>query len=106
MKKLQGVTLEEAYRYVLQRGFGRWMIKGNYMNIEEPVIGDNVETWMFLGESIFILGLSVEIEGFKVMASTTDFIDIWPNVKMKYPELFKEGVKGELYLIPSIASRH
>lgn len=100
MQRLHEVTLEEAHGHVMQRGFGRWTIKGNYMDVQNPVIGSNVETWVFLGESIFIFGLCVEVEGYKVMASTTDFIDIWPTVKMKYPQLFKEDMKGELCLIP------
>ena len=99
MERVQNVTLEEAYRRVLQRGFGRWKASGNYMNIE-PISGENVETWVFLGESIFILGLSVEKEGFNVMASRVDFMDIWLYVKEKYPQLFQEGVKGDLCLIP------
>lgn len=100
MKQFQDVTLEEAYRYVQQHGFGRWMTKGNFMDIENLVIGENVETWVFLGEAIFIFGLSVEVENNKVMASPTDFIDIWPTVKTKYCRLFKEQVKGDLCLIP------
>ena len=100
MRILKDITLEEAYRHVQECGFGRWMTKGNYMDIETPVIGDNVETWVFLGEAIFIFGLSVEVDDYKVMASPTDFIDIWPTVKTKYCRLFKDKVKGELCLIP------
>lgn len=101
MKRLEyDVTLEEAYQHVKTRSFGLWKTAGNYMNIEYCVKGKNVETLVFMGESIFLLGLSVEKEGFNVMASGVDFVDIWPSVKMKYPQLFQEGVKGELSLIP------
>ena len=100
MERLQDVTLTQAYEYVRKRSFGLWKVKGNYMKVEIPISGENVETLMFLGESIFILALSVEKEGFNVMASRADFIDIWPSVKAKYPELFEENVKGELCLIP------
>lgn len=98
-RRIQDITLEDAYRHVLQGSYGRWKIPGNYMNIETPISGNNVETWVFLGQSIFIFGLSVEKENLKVMASPTDFIDIWPSVKVKYPQLFQEAVKGELCLI-------
>lgn len=100
MDRIQDVTLEEAYQYVQERCFGLWKTSGNYMNTEILVSGKNVETLVFMGESIFILGLSVEKEGLNVIASRVDFIDIWPSVRVKYPQLFQEEVKGELCLIP------
>lgn len=100
MEWLQNVTLVEAYEQVKRNGFALWKVEGNYMNVQTPVTGNNMETWVFLGESIFLLGLSVESQGFNVMASRVDFIDVWFSVKEKYPQLFQEGVKGELHLIP------
>ena len=100
MTRVQDVTLAEAYKHVQKSCFGLWKIKGNYMNIETPPNTTNAETLVFLGESIFILGLSVEKKGFGSMGSKTDFIDIWPSVRIKYPQLFQDGLKGDLYLIP------
>ena len=100
MERIPDVALEEAYHHVQGRCFGLWKIKGNYMNVETPPNTNNEETLVFLGESIFILGLSVENKGFSSMGSRTDFLDIWPDVKIKYPQLFQEGIKGDLCLIP------
>ena len=100
MERRQNVTLEEAYELVKQRAFARWSTRGNYMNVKIPIKGENVETIVFLGDSIFIVGLSVEKEGLKVMGSRVDFIDIWPSVKAKYPQLFHDGLKGDLCLTP------
>lgn len=101
MKQLLGVTLEEARKHVInEAAFGYWRTKGDYMNIEPIINGKNAETWVFLGDSIFIFGLSAEIDGIKKMANLTDFIDIWPSVRTKYPQLFQNEVVGDLCLIP------
>lgn len=100
INRLYDITLEDAYKQVFRKcAYGRWNVKGNYMNIDIPRDIQNVETWVFLGESIFILGLSAEKDGMKVMVSLTDFMDIWQTVKMKYPQLFQENVKGDLCTI-------
>ncbi len=100
MERLQNVTLEEAHEYVKTNSFALWIISGNYMNVECLVDGEQVETHVFLSESIILLGLSVKKEGVTVLGSRADFIDIWPSVKTKYPQLFQEKLKGELWLIP------
>lgn len=101
MRRILGVTLEEARKHVInEAAFGYWKARGNYMNIDQPPNGENVETWVFLGESIIILGLGLEKDGIRKMASLTDFMDIWPSVKTKYPQLFQNEVVGDLRLIP------
>lgn len=98
MKRIQNVTLKEAHELVKQNGFALWSINGNFMNVES--LEENVETRLFLGESIFVIMLSTKKEETNVIASRADLIDIWDSVKEKYPQLFEEGVKGDLMLIP------
>lgn len=100
MKRLKDVTLKEAYEQAKQNSFAFWKTSGNYMNLDVPADKGNVQTRVFMGESIFILALVVENEGLESMASRADFIDIWPSVKVKYPQLFEDGVTGDLYVIP------
>ena len=100
MERLQNVTLKETYELTKSNSFVIWKVRGNYMDVEIPMGVNKIETIVFLGKSIFILGLSMEKDGNNVMASTTDFIDIWPYMQEKYPQLFNEGVKGEARLIP------
>lgn len=100
MQRFYGITLEEAQKRVFYDGsFGYWNTQGNYMYVKLPEGAEKPETWVFLGESIFILGISAELDGIKRMVSQTDFIDIWPSVKLKYPQLFQEEVVGDLCLI-------
>lgn len=100
LKRVYDITLEDAYKQVFRKcAYGRWNVKGNYMNFNIPNDVQNVETWVFLGKSIFILGLSAEKDNIKVMVSLTDLVDIWQTVKMKYPQLFQENVKGDLYIM-------
>lgn len=99
-RHVSNITLQEAYERVRVGRFGIWKITGNYMGIEEITEGEKVETLVFMSPSIFLLGLSVAQKGFDVMGSGVDFVDIWPSVKTKYPQLFKKEIKGELLLIP------
>lgn len=98
MKRLQNISLDEAYRQVCQNGFGCWYITGDYMKLDISKNMQNVKTRVFLGEALFIIALSAEYEGFDKLASETDFIDIWPSVKRKYPQLFEKEVKGDLIM--------
>ena len=100
MKRIQNVTLEEAYELVKVNSFVLWTVSGNYMNIDNLEKEEHVETRVFMGITIFLLGLSVEKEGIKSMASEVDFIDIWLSFKTKYPQLFKDEVRGEVWIIP------
>lgn len=95
-KQIQNVTLEEAHKYVLTSNFGCWRTSGNYMNEETVVEGENVETWIFLGHTFFIIGLCVMKSNIMVMASLTKFVDLWYYMKKDYPRLFQDNVKGEL----------
>lgn len=98
MERIQNVTLEEAYELVKVNSFVLWTVSGNYMNIETLEKEEHVETRVFMGTTIFLLGLSVEKEDFQTLASEVDFIDIWSSVKAKYPQLFTNGVKGEAWI--------
>lgn len=102
MERIENVTLEQAYKYVREDmfSFAFWTVEGNYLGLEIPVKGENVKTRMFLSKSIFIIGLSVDVDGFSVMVSKTDFIDLWYSVKRKYPKLFESEVKGNVMLAP------
>lgn len=100
MKRIQNVTLEEAYELVKVNSFVLWTVSGNYMNIDTLEKEELVETRVFMGTTIFLLGLSVEKEGFQTLASEVDFIDIWLSVKTKYPQLFKNGLKGDVLIFP------
>lgn len=100
MKRIQNVTLFEAYELVKVNSFVLWVASGNYMDIEKLKEEEHVETRVILGASIFLLALSVEREGIKYMTREIDLIDIWPSVKTKYPQLFNEEVKGEVWIIP------
>lgn len=102
MVRLKDVTLEQAYKYVRENSFAFsvWTVEGNYLGLDIPVKGENVKTCIFLSGDIFLLGLSVEIDGFTVMASKTDFLDIWFSMERKYPRLFDPQVRGTVMLIP------
>lgn len=100
MDRIQDVTLEEAYELVKQRGYALWSVPGNYTSVKIPADESEVKTLVFMGEEIFVLGLSKKRGSFDVLASRGDFIDIWPSVKEKYPQLFQDGVKGEMLITP------
>lgn len=102
MEWLEDVTLEQAHKLVVQDNFAFafWKVDGNYLGLDVPVDGTNVKTCVFLSASIFILELSVEINGFDVIASRADFLDIWQRIKDKYPNLFEPNIKGNVMLIP------
>ena len=100
MERIQDVTLDEAYELVKVNSFVLWVVSGNYMNIENIENEKSVETRVFMGTNIFLLGLSVEREGVKTMTGRVDFIDFWASLKTEYPQLFKDGVRGEVWIIP------
>ena len=100
MKRIQNVTLDEAYELVKVNSFVLWTVSGNYMNIDNLEKEEHVETRVFMGTTIFLLGLSVEKEGFQILASEVEFVDIWFSLKTKYPQLFEDGVKGEALIFP------
>ena len=102
MVRLEDVTLDQAYKYVRENSsaFAFWTVDGNFLDSEVLVTGENVKTRIFLSATIFLVGLSVEINGVSVMASRTDFLDIWPSMERKYPKLFGPEVKGMVMLIP------
>ena len=100
MEWLEDVTLEQVYKLVLneEAAFAFWMADGNFLGEEPLVEGTNVKTCVFLSASIFILELSVEIDGFNVIASRAALLDIWQRIKEKYPRLFEPEVKGKVRL--------
>ena len=100
MKRIQNVTLNEAYELVKVKGFVLWTVSGNYMNINTLEKEEHVETHVFMGTNIFLLGLSVEKEGVKTLASKVNSIDFWFSFKTEYPLLFKDEVRGSALLFP------
>ena len=100
MRRIQDVTLDEAHELVKVNSFALWTVSGNYMNTDNLEKEEHVETRVFMGTTIFLLGLSVEKEGVQILASEVEFVDIWLSLKTKYPQLFKNEVKGEVLIFP------
>lgn len=100
MERLQNVTLQYVRDIVKEKGYAFWRVNGNYMNIEALVNGEEVKTNVFLGNSFCVLELSIEKRDHEEMASRSVFVDMWPDLLEKYPNIFQEGVKGEALLFP------
>lgn len=100
MDRIDDITLEEAYEFVKKGGYAIWSTPGNFTDMKVVGEENQVKTVMVLSKSMFLLGLSKKKGRFDVLASQGDFIDIWPSVKEKYPQLFQDGVKGEMLITP------
>ena len=97
--RIEGVTFEQAYRKMRDTGFVVWVTKGNLLNVEIPDNLKEIQTYAFLGESIYLLWVTAKNNEGEYITSSHDFIDIWPTVKMKYPQLFEKDIKGRLLVL-------
>ena len=101
MERYNNVTLQEAYKLMLNNnGYAFWTVSGNYLNFNYEVDNEDMTTYVFLGASIFILGIETEKDETPTKIDIVDFMDIWPSVKKKYPQLFEAEVKGDVMITP------